>query len=243
MKAKILNEWMKIPAAHNDEALAGLRSVLRQFPYFQAARYLYALHLLAAGDSRFNAELRKTACYAGDRRKLFYAVQSATFPPEWMARMEKKSGASNASFDLIDSFLSAQPMADTIPSPLVVPSAEAPVPYRLPDAPDEADSQAVPLQHQDIIDRFLDRSEQAPIKLTPRPVEREKVAAPTASAAPAEPANSFLSETLVKIYIKQKKYEKALEIIRKLYLLYPEKNLYFADQIRYLETLIHNIKK
>ena len=50
----------------------------------------------------------------------------------------------------------------------------------------------------------------------------------------------FFTETLAAIYIKQKKYERALEIIRSLYLKYPEKNIYFADQIRFLEKLIRN---
>ena len=54
--------------------------------------------------------------------------------------------------------------------------------------------------------------------------------------------DTFLTESLAKIYIKQKKYKKALEIIKKLSLKYPEKNVYFADQIRFLEKIITNIK-
>ena len=48
------------------------------------------------------------------------------------------------------------------------------------------------------------------------------------------------TETLAKIYIKQRKYSRALEIIQSLYLQFPEKNAYFADQIRFLEKLIIN---
>lgn len=53
---------------------------------------------------------------------------------------------------------------------------------------------------------------------------------------------SFYTESLAKIYIKQRRYDKALEIINKLSLIYPEKNIYFADQIRFLKKLIDNIK-
>ena len=53
---------------------------------------------------------------------------------------------------------------------------------------------------------------------------------------------SFFTETLAKIYIKQHRYLKALEIIKKLNLKYPKKNAYFADQIRFLEKLIINTK-
>ena len=53
---------------------------------------------------------------------------------------------------------------------------------------------------------------------------------------------SFFTETLAKIYIKQGRYSKALEIIQRLSLNYPKKNAYFADQIRFLEKLIINNK-
>jgi len=53
----------------------------------------------------------------------------------------------------------------------------------------------------------------------------------------------YFTETLARIYIKQGRYSKALEIIRRLSLVYPKKNAYFADQIRFLEKLIINSKQ
>lgn len=46
------------------------------------------------------------------------------------------------------------------------------------------------------------------------------------------------TQTLARIYLKQRKYDKAMEIIRSLYLNFPNKNIYFADQIRFLDKLI-----
>jgi hypothetical protein len=54
---------------------------------------------------------------------------------------------------------------------------------------------------------------------------------------------SFFTETLANIYIKQGKYDKALEIIKRLYLEFPNKNRYFADQIRFLEIITKHTKK
>lgn len=51
---------------------------------------------------------------------------------------------------------------------------------------------------------------------------------------------SMFSESLAKIYIKQHKYSKALEIITNISLKFPEKSIYFADQIRFLRKLILN---
>jgi len=56
----------------------------------------------------------------------------------------------------------------------------------------------------------------------------------------SEPSEAYFTETLARIYIKQGKYAKAIEIIRRISLLYPQKNRYFADQIRFLEKLLIN---
>lgn len=52
-----------------------------------------------------------------------------------------------------------------------------------------------------------------------------------------------LMESLAKIYIKQRKYGRALEIINNLSLKYPEKSVYFADQIRFLRKLVNNQRR
>ena len=64
----------------------------------------------------------------------------------------------------------------------------------------------------------------------------------TPKSVPDDLDDSCFTETLAKIYIKQHRYDKALEIIKKLSLNYPKKNAYFADQIRFLEKLIINAK-
>ena len=58
---------------------------------------------------------------------------------------------------------------------------------------------------------------------------------------PREPVNdSSLSESLAKIYIKQRRYDKAYEIISSLSLNNPKKSVYFADQLRFLRKLMLN---
>ena len=52
----------------------------------------------------------------------------------------------------------------------------------------------------------------------------------------------YATETLARIYIKQGRYDKAMDIIRKLDLTEAKKNIYFIDQIRFLEKLIINNK-
>ena len=51
--------------------------------------------------------------------------------------------------------------------------------------------------------------------------------------------SNLLSETLIKVYIKQGLFEKAIESYQKLSLKYPEKNTYFASQIKILEEKLN----
>jgi hypothetical protein len=105
----------------------------------------------------------------------------------------------------------------------------------------------VQLKNQDIIDQFISADEQSKIKIVlPKKTGKE----PEEDLEELEiphwdkvEESSFFSETLAKIYLKQKKYDKALEIIRKLNLIYPEKSIYFADQIRFLEKWINHSHK
>ncbi|MBR0493629.1 MAG: hypothetical protein IJJ83_07700 [Muribaculaceae bacterium] len=57
---------------------------------------------------------------------------------------------------------------------------------------------------------------------------------------PTKTDDSMLSESLAKMYIAQHKYSQALEIIERINLKYPEKSIYFADQIRFLTKLVLN---
>lgn len=69
-----------------------------------------------------------------------------------------------------------------------------------------------------------------------RKKQNEKKSSLTSAEEPAE--NSMLSESLAKIYIKTGRYERAYEILARLSLAFPEKNAYFADQLRFLRKLM-----
>ncbi len=92
------------------------------------------------------------------------------------------------------------------------------------------------LQHQDLIDRFI--TENPRIK----PVGSDTLTDTTVIVAEDENVtDSIFTESLAKIYIKQKQYSKAIRIFEKLNLKYPEKSSYFADQIEKLQKLTENI--
>ena len=58
-----------------------------------------------------------------------------------------------------------------------------------------------------------------------------------------EGEDGFFTETLARIYIKQGRHNKALDILRRLNANSQQKNTFIADQIRFLEKLIINNNK
>ena len=98
----------------------------------------------------------------------------------------------------------------------------------------------------DLINQFIAEQMQlgeqaAQIPITAPVGEREKAEiADLAIDKPTQTDDSMLSESLAKMYIAQHKYSQALEIIERINLKYPEKSIYFADQIRFLTKLVLN---
>ena len=246
MRSEEILNWMEHPGSLEISSLDSLRRMTKEFPYFQAANILYLINLKNVKDSDFQQALRKITLYAGDRRKLFLLLEANRFAPLDICKLErlKKPQPEDSSFSMIDLFLSnyqaGQPLAEE-PMDSYSRAMVSTDYLSMLEVGDNDTLQASvsnnPLQHQDVIDSFLEKDKQFPVKID---------LSQTVDDFPAhteEDESQFFSETLAKIYLRQKKYDKALEIIRKLYLLYPEKNIYFADQIRFLEKLITNIKK
>jgi hypothetical protein len=160
---------------------------------------------------------------------------------------EGAAGEGDRTLLLIDSFLAGQAEEPLQPEGTDAATASLSNDYlsytlreeELPQQPEGAD--AAPMRGQELIDEFIEKADEGEtFRIAAAPTE-------TPEETPAESQNeeeeeSYFTETLAKIYIKQRRYEKALEIIKKLSLKYPKKNSYFADQIRFLEKLIINSK-
>jgi hypothetical protein len=226
--------------------LSRLSGVIEEYPYFQAAHLLYTLNLQAEKDTRMLAEIRKTACYVGDRKKLFYLIEK-DFLILLRSETEKEESRaiSDSPFDLIDLFLAGKgaEMKNEFSIP-VADSQLASTDYMSYFFSKETQNQTLnvePMRHQDAIDRFISEDEKSGVKIILK--DKGTKGEELLPDIDKEIGNRFFSETLAKIYLKQKKYTKALEIIIKLSLVYPEKNAYFADQIRFLEKLVINIPK
>jgi tetratricopeptide (TPR) repeat protein len=244
MRSKELTLLMNNPKAIHEDVLLELRNLMDEFPYFQTARLLYLKALCNIKDSSFASELRKSAFYSGDRKSLFYLLVGEHLEKIRAALDRNEYSAGNESFELIDIFLKNTGGIGDIPDYF----SKKHTAYSLKEdekKEEEKEEKEVPppsFKHEDIIEQFLNNDREHPIRPDMEnfhpddPVEQKHV------DGDLQEKSLTFSETLAKIYTKQQKYDKALEIIRKLHLLYPEKSVYFADQIQNLEKLIINAK-
>ncbi len=210
-------------------AEAAMRAAMERYPFFAlpAALLLRGAQLKEAETRRMQAfvavltadktALASLAAAPGDDPARFY-------PP---APAPEAVSTSSAIDTFLDTYGSTSPEEEALLERLIfnpVPDyADLLADEPLPPATDDA---------QDLlINAFLQKESDAP---APQPTLPEQTTAPASET----PADSSLSESLARIFIGQGRYSRALEIISDLAERNPEKNPFYADQIRYLRKLI-----
>ena len=251
-----LTDLIHHPEHLDRNTLYELRSMLAVYPYFQTARLLMLQNLYLLHEPTFEEELRRAAFYITDRRIIFQMVEAVHYK---VAKVESKkeqaeptpaepASTSSRTLSLIDNFLDAVPNTEDEPAKAAKKRhptpADATIDYvsYLVDTENEneAADKAPLLKGQDLIDDFINK-DKGKIVLSETPQFTPQMENNENDSKESE--EGFFTETLARIYIKQGRYSKALEIIKRLSLNYPKKNAYFADQIRFLEKLIINNNK
>ena len=252
-----LGQLIKHPELMDKETLYDLRSLVALYPYYQTARLLMLQNLYIMHSQSFDEELRKAALYFTDRKVIFKLVEAAHYK---LRSAEEKTTKKyhqvsstdgeneNRTISLIDQFLdsipedSADEETKTKRKPTPADAAVDYVSYLLETESKEEKEAETKLPHlkgQDLIDNFIN-NEDGKIELAGAPDSPPQIESDKTEET--EGNEGVFTETLARIYIKQGQYSKALEIIKRLNLNYPKKNVYFADQIRFLEKLIINNK-
>ena len=263
MDSKILKEYINNDQLLIDElAVSNLSESVIDYPYSQPLRLLYLVALKRVNSPIFISELKKAALFIADRKLLYHLLEEVSTPKvseladtstivsvdttndETLAIEESEPDKTT---DLIDAFLATLPEDEVYNNGLELSSDYTG--YLLEEG--ETSSNHM-LEGQDLIDEFIrSQSDRIDKKLQHRVEEFHPVESvedeslkddiPVKQESESED-EGFFTETLSRIYVKQQRYDKALEILKKLSLKYPNKNAYFADQIRFLEKLIINDK-
>ncbi len=243
MAGRRISDYLQGERATSAAAQNHLRQLVERYPYFHAARIVYLRQLFQSHDPSFGSELRKAALYVPSRQVLYTIVEGERLNPARYAAEEKihhknvGNDASDRTESLIGQFLNTV----TEPRSRRVQKVDATVDYieylRQSGGADKMLHTSADSSTHAVIDAFLDND----VKLQLRDNSDEEMLKPQNQDEEGA-GGDVLTEMMAKIYIKQGKYDKALEIIRRLNLKYPKKNRYFADQMRFLQKIIINNK-
>ena len=220
-------------------SLTDLKRTVEAYPCFAMARMLYVKALKDRGDLDFTEELFKASLASPNRRQLFFCIKgrqslSQMFDKPYAETLEAPepvpgpaAPATGNGFDLIDRFLDARGESLT-------------------DLPERPAVEVMPYSLQAAFGDGRDLPDGVGWAFSPDAAEtmagEDVSAAPALSDAELLPESAF-TLTLAHIYVRQKKYDRALEIFRTLLLKNPEKSIYFADQIKYLEQVIKQLNQ
>lgn len=223
MERAFLSNLVSNPLLLDAQTVGTLQEILLQTPSCKIAAMLYLMNLERLNSPALEGEIRRYLPLFHDRRSLYDMLENSR------RMFSVADGQSDRTMTLIDAFLSPADESESL-----LPEISQPV-YDILSLEDNQ-KEASAGSPDDLISRFLESDAKIELKLddlSPDEAEEDE------SDALGEGAQGeMFTETLAYIMIRQRKYERALEIIRSLNLNFPNKSAYFADQIRYLEKLV-----
>ena len=301
MNKQILYNLISNPNELNESTLKGIRELVDEHPYFQVARLLLLKNLYRADNMKFESELKRSALYLSDRKRLFelihdlypQQVQKSTEKVEEVNKEQKQEKSSSiavtGNVESVSNYFNIEEVNETLQGGAVeftFHSGEKNTSVTESDSiPDDqlfdyekagnagnhlneygyqpaldgnrsffewlsvVDNQSLPGPSEDkksksagknktseIIDKFLNN-----LQTDIKPDRNEGTfKQKEIKEQDLFESDELMTETLANIYVKQGHYSRALNIFKKMSLKYPEKSVYFAQQIEKLEKLISN---
>ncbi len=211
-----------------------LEKIAERYPFFQSALILY-VKLLKENNILHNKKLYKAAALTTDRSVLFRFLENIdNFSTSNIKREEKDEAITSEK-------------NQNHPTETIIPKKNIPEkPSEKKDSPKKMSysewlkfinqsgvSPKNKTKKQDPIFELIDRF----IKEKPKIVPKRNYSAPPPESVikSVEEKQMLMTETLANLYIKQKKYDKAIQAFKILSLKYPKKSSYFANRIQELK--------
>ena len=254
MEKELFYAYLKDEKQLNDESLHQLKQITEKYPYFQTAKLMLLKNMQETNNSEFTSELKKVAITCCDRRKLFYYLNDDRYERFFPKKVAEEDVEVDRTEVLLDSFLGSldkkkETKETTTPETKNEWESNSIISTdylayleqtEQEEQPIDDAQEAKPMKHQGLVDKFLEKSSNNEELFSSKKRDENEARDSVQSVDNLLDDDSFLTQTLAQVYIKQKKYEQALTIIKRLSLNFPEKSIYFADQIRFLEYLIYN---
>ena len=215
---------VKHPKLVNATHETDLKEMVELFPYFVSARLFFVKALQQSHSIHLAPNIKMAALYSSNRRWLYYYLHPEKMLSTKPYRGDRVGKSSGNYFDMMnvvenegsDSLTSLKNLAERLKSArTMVESTPAQIPQMSASVNDLKILNTV--QKVIVENSVLDKSSLN---------EEEEI-----------------SENNAKQLIREKKYKRAIEILKRINLNNPKKSVYFVDQIRFLEKVIANSKK
>ena len=254
--------FMQSPDKLNGGSVALLADVVRQFPYCQTAQLLYLKNLHLHKSIHYNQQLKIAATYSSDRKKLYELV----IQPGITSKIQKIEGSTLEHSDLEKEILKEAnnasiqlEVAQLKPKTRTPAKKEIASPKKPSRTTGKPDIQKGDRTFGEWLKRINKEGQKSRVKPTIQtadeligvflkenpqviPLKKEFFSPVNAARLSIIEDENFITETLVKIYVKQKNYTKAIKAYETLILQNPEKSSIFAARIEHIQKLINKEK-
>ena len=212
MNKKNFIKILQQPEKLSKKELLFLQEISDEFPYFQPSRAIYLKSLAENEDIKFKKHLKSTAIYSRDRKILFDFIQN----------IQNQNDKVFFNKNEITSALVENKISDSIEISEQNSFVDWLKLSNLKPIDRSKETQAV--------DKFISKKPKIRIEANETQSDNDK-------NDDLANQSGFMTETLAKLYLNQKNYEKAIQSYKILILKFPEKNSYFADQIKKIKKL------
>ena len=239
-----------------------IEDILESYPYFQAARMIHLKGLKNQHSFKYNSALKSTAAYTTNRTVLFDFITANTLDNSNALEKQQEIIDTNEVVDLEIVDQSEKSQSDKgLTEEVEVKKAEEKLKIGKPLVFDLSEMHSFsewlqltdvkpivreeiledkPIKKQskeqqekfDIIEQFITSKPKLETKTT---IENIDV-----SFESVVEDGTLMTETLARVYLEQKKYDKAIQAFKILSLKYPEKSSFFADRIKAIKFLQKN---
>ncbi|MDG1263487.1 MAG: hypothetical protein P8N57_02720 [Flavobacteriaceae bacterium] len=233
--------------ALSEEQRISLEKITYRYPYFQAAYALYLKTLKEQDKYNFDLILKKTSVISPDRSKLYKLIYGHPIVNKSQEKLSVESVSNSQDqvedvIETIELIEETNAESETIEKTTII-NDKSEIPTNLSFLEwlewsksnsvgdyDNISSKSSFEDKIDLIDAFLKNNPKIPPVSTNVPKQN-------LSKKTKFNKEELMTETLAKVYVKQQKFKKALLAYKILSLKYPEKNSFFADQIKAIKEL------
>ena len=233
--------------------------ILENYPYFQAARVIHLKGLKNQYSFKYNNALKTTAAYTTDRTILFDFITADTLDAVESLEKEQQLIAESEVVDveIVKRPLESSEVISTEVNPAKVQAVEQKLQIGKPLVFDVSEMHSFnewlqvtslkPIERKEITSNNIQKEKDERFDLIDQFIKSKPKIAPVTTSENTDIAfesitenKNLMTETLARVYLEQKQYDKAMQAFKILSLKYPEKSSFFADRIKAVKFLKKN---